>query len=110
MLKSTINAMDNVRKTYETIENVLEKATKRLELAEIDFDHSSWYIEELERHYLIYEDEATKEKLDKAYADYTIYHNRYNAIYDDCEKLKGMVETLKDIETELYYCFNDVDD
>lgn len=94
---------------YEAINALLEEAKKELELAEIDYDHASWYVNELEHSYVIYKDYATEQKLEKACIDFNKSLKAYNASVEKCERLEEMLTTLKDIETELYL-INDIEE
>lgn len=109
MLTVKEKAINTTCENYEAIKTLLEEAKKELELAEIDHDHAGWYMNELENSYAIYEDYATEQKLDKACIDFNKSLKAYNASMEKCERLEEMLNTLKDIETELYF-INDIEE
>jgi len=93
-------------KMYEArmaLNEALTEAHKELELAEIDYEHSDWYVNMLETKWKESKDEAIGLKLDKAYEDHQTTVESYNELLDKVDVIEDAIKKLYSIDGNLYY-------
>ncbi len=93
-------------KMYEArlaLNEALAETRKELELAEIDYEHSDWYVNMLETKWNESKDEAIGLKLDKAYEDHQTAVESYNELLDKVDVIEDAIKKLYSIDENLYY-------
>lgn len=103
MTNTIETAMFKMLEARTALKETLEKTRKELELAETDYDHSSWYVNMLEDKWNESKDEAIGLKLDKAYEDHQITVESYNELLDKVTVIEETIEELYSLEDNLYY-------